>query len=306
MNNNWHTGIATHQGTKKERNEDSFLTRFSKDTKDNEIAMFVVADGMGGYQVGDTASCLAIETLDKWWNKRIGRILKKKNVIEQFVKEAEKVLSKINKAIITVSNHTGKKMGTTVTLLVMYMGHYGVIHIGDSRVYQMKGLNQELVPYLQQVSEDMLYHQQTQILEMEPELLQLTEDHSWVEKQVKKGNLSREEARNHPKRNVLLQCLGIEKQIEPYTKTGKYHTDDIFLLCSDGFYSLFPNEEIKNMLLSLEKEYGNLQSICDYLINFSNFSNAHDNITLMLVRHVRVEHVQSKRSKTWLPILGNN
>ncbi|MFD2046153.1 PP2C family protein-serine/threonine phosphatase [Ornithinibacillus salinisoli] len=306
MNKNWHTGIASHQGTKKAKNEDSYLTKMTKDSVGNEIALFVVADGMGGYQVGDTASRLAIEAVEQWWEKRIDRIVKKKNAIAQFMKEADKVFSQINKTIITTSNHTGKRMGTTLTLLILYMGEYGIIHIGDSRVYLMNGLNQGLEQYFQQLPKDMLYHQQTEILEIEPELFQLTEDHSWVEKQVLEGKLSKEEARNHPKRNVLLQCLGIEKEISPYITVGKYQSNDMFLLCSDGFYSLFSNKEIKHMLLNLEKEYGNLQAICDYLINFSNFSNAHDNITLMLVRHLFVENTRSKKSISWLPILRND
>src|SRR5690606_1266161 len=142
MSINWHTGIATHQGTRKTRNEDSYLIRFRKDNKDNEIALFVVADGMGGYQVGDTASRLAISAIEEWWERRIDKVLKRRNVTTQIVKEVQKLFSHINKAIIQAGKNIDKKMGTTLSLLVLYNGNYGIVHVGDSRVYQMKDLSQ--------------------------------------------------------------------------------------------------------------------------------------------------------------------
>ncbi|WP_042148740.1 PP2C family serine/threonine-protein phosphatase [Paucisalibacillus sp. EB02] len=302
MSKNWHTGIATHQGTRKTRNEDSYLIRFRKDNKDNEIALFVVADGMGGYQVGDTASRLAITAIDEWWERRIDKVLKRRNVTTQVVKEVQKLFLQINKAIIQAGKNIDKKMGTTLSLLVLYNGNYGIVHVGDSRVYQMKDLSQRIEEFVQQIPQH-LFHEQTEILEREPELHQLTEDHSWVEKQVREGKLTREEARNHPKRNVLLQCLGIGEEIHPYSTLGSYRTDDVFLLCSDGFYSLFSNEEIKNMILNLEKEYGNYQAVCDYLINFSNFSHAHDNVTLMLVRDLQYQDSSKNKSAWWLTLM---
>ncbi|WP_141554353.1 PP2C family protein-serine/threonine phosphatase [Virgibacillus ndiopensis] len=300
MNANWQMGIGTHQGTKKDKNEDSYLYRISKDNKGNEIALFVVADGMGGYQVGDAASRLATLAFQKWWEKRISKLVRKKDVIQRVIDEGEKVLRQINKSIIATSNHNGEKMGTTVSLLILYKGDYAVIHIGDSRVYQMKGWNYGLQQYFhnQKLTTELMClidQQNTEVLESEPELIKLTEDHSWVDKQVKEGKMTEEQARNHPKRNVLTQCLGINNEITPCIKTGKFQSSDLFLVCSDGFHSLFSNDEIKNMLISLEKEYTNLQAICDYLINFSNFREAYDNITLLLVRNLYANQVNSEK-----------
>ncbi|MBC5637341.1 serine/threonine-protein phosphatase [Ornithinibacillus sp. BX22] len=302
MRLNWKTGIATHQGTKKKKNEDSYLIRFQTDSKENELGIFVVADGMGGYQVGDTASRLAIETIEQWWDRRIDKILKRKNVVTQITKELTKLFNQINRVIIETSKNSGKKMGTTVTFLALYKGQYGIVHIGDSRVYQLKETIGGLDYHLKQVPHGNL-HEQTEVLEAEPEFIQITEDHSWVEKQVLVGKLTEEEARNHPKRNVLLQCLGIEEDINPYTKIGNYNSSDLFLLCSDGFYSLYSNKEIKDMLLNLEKEYSNYQSVCEYLINFSNFSNAHDNITLILTKHLYYEQENRNNNSSWFSFM---
>lgn len=279
MNSNWQIGIATHRGTKKKKNEDSHLSLIVEDQRGNELALFVVADGMGGYEIGDVASQLAVTTIKAWWEKRVYKILKRKNVLERLVDESQQILHKINTLIIETGKVKAKKMGTTASLLAIYKGEYAVVHIGDSRIYQMASEGHAMQYNLP--SDD----QSTEVLEPSLELYQLSEDHSWVEDQVRKGKLTHEKARLHPRKNVLIQCLGIKENIEPYVKYGTYHPHDLFLACSDGFHVLFSNDEIKNMLVNLEKEYGNLQMICDYLINFSNFSAAYDNVTLMLVRN---------------------
>lgn len=294
---NWASGVATHQGTKKKNNEDSFLYRITKDPKGNEMALFVVADGMGGYEAGDEASRLAIKAFKAWWQKRVSKLMKKRDTMKHILREGSKVFQKINATIKETSDRTGRKMGTTASMLVMYRKEYAIIHIGDSRIYRLKGWDDDN-PYTQmdtfiETSDD----QNTVPLEIDPELVQLTEDHSWVETQMRKGKLSKEGARNHPKRNVLVQCLGIKKDINPFIETGIYLPSDLFVLCSDGFHSLFSDKDIQNMLMGLSEEYGDLQSICEYLINFSNFSEAHDNVTLMLIQHVHI----ADRKKPLLP-----
>ncbi|OZU89888.1 hypothetical protein CIL03_01745 [Virgibacillus indicus] len=308
MSLNWQTGIATHKGTKKSKNEDSHLFRIQTDAKGNDIALFIVADGMGGYQVGETASRLAISAFIKWWDKRIDKIVKKKDVITRVLREGENVIRKINKTIMATSKHMGIKMGTTLSLLVLYKGQYGVIHIGDSRIYQMSGWNYGLQQYfhIHEQNGRLLDMENTDVLESDPKLHKLTDDHSWVDSQVKAGTITEEEARNHPKRNVLTQCLGIEGNITPHIEYGNYQSSDLFLVCSDGFHSLFSNSEIKDMLISLEKEYTNLQSICDYLINFSNFREANDNITLILIRNLYGDNTVQKKRKNIFSLFGGN
>lgn len=290
MNQDWLMGIASHQGTIKEKNEDSFLYLVESDGKGSEIALFVVADGMGGYDIGEFASRHAINEIKNWWDKRISKILKRKEPLARILREGERAIHQINKSLGVLANHKGKKMGTTLSLLVLYQGNYLILHVGDSRIYHLRNWEfgkKKSDSSSRNVTKNLtdVHLQTTAALKIEPELLKLTEDHSWVGRQVENGLLDEESARNHPKRNVLTQCLGIEKEITPYTHEGIYDSNDLFLVCSDGFYSLFSNDEIKNMLMSLEKEYGNLQAVSDYLINFSNFAEANDNITLMLIRN---------------------
>ena len=311
MSNNWQLGIASHKGTKKERNEDSSLHLLQPDQNGNDISLFAVADGMGGYERGDAASNIAITELNKWWDRRIQKIIKKKDALDRAVKETEKLFHDINKAVQVLGRHTGSKTGTTLSVLLMYKGEYASLHVGDSRIYHMKDWHYGFQQYFHHESQSadsvsgLLDEQPTEILENEPELLQLTKDHSWVGKQIEAGLMDEEEARNHPKRNVLTQCLGIGDTIDIDSRRGTYQSTDLFLLCSDGFYSLYSKEEIQNMLISLEKEYGNLQSICDYLVHFSNYSQAYDNVTLLLVRNFYV-HQEQKSKKTIFSFLPGN
>lgn len=295
MRRNWQIGIATHRGTKKVKNEDSHLSLMTSDHQGNELALFVVADGMGGYEIGDVASQLAVTTIKSWWEKRVNKILKRRNALERLVYEAQQTLERINMLIISTGQAKAKKMGTTASLLALYKGKYAVIHIGDSRIYQMKENGESYSAF------NINQEQNTVILDPTPQLYQLSEDHSWVEDQVRQGKLTHEKAKQHPRKNVLTQCLGIKENIEPYIEYGTYQPDDLFLVCSDGFHVLFSNDEIKNMLVNLEKEYGNLQMICDYLVNFSNFSEAYDNVTLMLIRNT---YTINKAIKKTNPLLS--
>ncbi len=292
-------GAASHQGTRKEKNEDSFLHLVESDGRGAEIALFVVADGMGGYDIGEVASKFAINEIKSWWEKRIVKIMKRKDPLARMLKEGKRKICHINQTLNMLAKEKGKKMGTTLSILVLYQGNYLVLHVGDSRIYHLRNWEfgtQKSIVTPATITKNLTFidQQDTASLLIEPELLKLTEDHSWVGRQVEKGLLDEEGARNHPKRNVLTQCLGIEKDVSPFTHIGDYEANDLFLVCSDGFYSLFSNDEIKNMLMSLEKEYGNLQAVSDYLINFSNFTEANDNITLMLIRNLYDPKINTK------------
>ncbi|KMK78253.1 PP2C family protein-serine/threonine phosphatase [Alkalihalobacillus pseudalcaliphilus] len=283
FNHNWQIGLATHTGPVKQRNEDNYFLKMTTDPKGHEFGLLAIADGMGGYKAGAEASKLVVLLLDEWWQKRVPKLIKKKNLQQLLSVEFEKLFTKMNEELLKV----GTKLGTTLSLVVMHAGHYQLYHVGDSRIYQIKGSQgfQRFI-HQQQVNGHDLTPQDTEELEGEMEMALLTEDHSWVEQQVKKGKLTREQARNHQKRNMLTQCLGIEEGVDPFEQVGFYHSSDLFLLCSDGFYSMFSDEEIIRTLQGLEKEYTDLQMIADYLVKLANFSGTRDNITVLLVRNV--------------------
>ncbi|KGA96948.1 hypothetical protein AJ85_20750 [Alkalihalobacillus alcalophilus ATCC 27647 = CGMCC 1.3604] len=301
FNENWQIGLATHTGPVKDRNEDNYFLRMTLDPKGQEFGVLAIADGMGGYQDGAEASKLVVKKLDSWWLKRVPKLLKKKNLQQHLSSEFEKLFVQMNQELLQI----GSKLGTTLSLIVMYGGHYQLYHVGDSRIYQVKGSQgfQRFI-HQQQQHDISLAEQLTEELEGEIEMALLTEDHSWVEQQVKKGKLTREQARNHRKRNMLTQCLGIEEHVDPFEQVGFYHSSDLFLLCSDGFYSMFSDEEIIMTLQGLEKEYTDLQLIADYLVKLANFSGTRDNITVLLVRNVFAkDQVTESEQKSFLQSL---
>lgn len=286
FNQNWHVGIATDEGPVKVKNEDDFFMRSLLDADGGEFTILAIADGMGGHKHGDRASRKAVQMLDSWWIKRVKKYVRKGSSLQFYVDKLTGLFEDINHALIVED----MQAGTTLSVLLMYNGNYAICHIGDSRIYQLRGGNISNLQLLHHQKKQMLDagrmdEQSTEMLETELEIIQLTSDHSWVEQQVRKGVLTKEEARTHQKRNVLTQCLGIQKDIQPYVQIGRYQSYDLFLLCSDGFHGMFSDEEMGATIDGLGAESDDLQVMANYLVNLANFSGTKDNITVMLVQH---------------------
>ncbi|GGH77571.1 serine/threonine protein phosphatase PrpC [Pullulanibacillus pueri] len=287
----WQFGVASETGPKKKRNEDRALVRLEHDHQGHEIVMAVVADGMGGYQIGDVASHLAIEKVNDWWELKIKRLLKRRFPKDKLVKALNQLFLDINDALITIGEEEGIKLGTTLSVILLYKGEFILSHVGDSRIYQHKGSSIGFQNFFRKQAELQGYKgmgQETEVLEREAHFDQLTEDHSWVNTQVKAGRLTKEEARTHEKRNVLLQSLGIETLVHPFIKIGNYQPHDIFLLCSDGFYSTYSDKAIAQILQEIEEEHGDLQAISQHFVQLACDRGSQDNITVILLRHMYV------------------
>lgn len=251
-------GISTHIG-RKSRNEDRSWLRVGTDQEGNEYGIAIVADGMGGMHDGDTASETVVQALKGWLDEHVhvhalfgetnafGRI---GGHLHNFFFEAQQLLR-------SEQHSRGNKMGTTMTVLFLYKREYAVIHIGDSRVYRVNTATRTL--------------------------RQLTEDHAWVAEQVRLGQMTQEEARMHPRRNVLLQCIGMDGGIEPYLQTGTYGRHELFLLCTDGFYHSFTDRELLETVLKAQAAARDYQELCSFLVEQAYSRGAADNVTLLAV-----------------------
>ncbi|WP_096186968.1 PP2C family protein-serine/threonine phosphatase [Evansella halocellulosilytica] len=283
-NRKWQIGLSTDEGPVKKRNEDDYVIQLSHSSRDEDVGLFAIADGMGGYEKGDEASRKAVTILSDWWEKRIKKMVLKGASYPELAQQLERIFQEINVELKGI----GDKAGTTLSVLLLSRGKYMVIHVGDSRIYKLKGASFGFEDFLRNRGytgkNTYLEEQQTEDLYTEMEMLQLTPDHSWVETQVRKGLMTKEEARTHRKRNVLTQCLGVVEKITPFIDIGEYEASDIFLLCSDGFHSMFSNQEISESIQGIGQESQDFQEMTDYLVNLSNFSGTRDNITVMLVR----------------------
>jgi len=224
-------------------------THVGKVRKNNEDALiviepetFVVADGMGGAAAGEIASQTLVETV--------------KNFLPLLPEPwSEEILKKSilgsNAAILKKSkeNPELQGMGTTATILHLYRGQANFAHIGDSRLYRMRNLIFE----------------------------QITEDHSYVETLVRSGELTPEQARVHPMKNVLTQAVGAVDDIEVETGNFSIAEGDIYLLCTDGLTNMVEDFDIGKILLERENP-------ADDLIQAALDNGGHDNISVIVVK----------------------
>ena len=205
--------------------------------------LFAVADGMGGHGAGDLASRLAIETMTS--AARI-RPLSPEGVLA--------ALDGANRAIVTYEGARG--MGTTITGLALLETPGGteqlmVFNVGDSRVYRLSGGH----------------------------LDQVTVDHSEVQELVKAGVITRDQARIHPRRNIVTRALGTTPASRPDYWLLTAAAGDRYLICSDGLYSEVPDEHIASLLAN----GGSPQATADALVAAAEVAGGHDNITVIVI-----------------------
>ncbi|MGM0472106.1 MAG: Stp1/IreP family PP2C-type Ser/Thr phosphatase [Bacillota bacterium] len=208
----------------------------------DDYGLFAVADGMGGHNAGEVASTLAVDTL-KAYNFTIG----------QLTTDLETAVKRANRQILQAAKENPKYqgMGTTLTAALLTSQQVYIGHVGDSRAYLFRA----------------------------GELIQLTEDHSLVNQLLESGEITEQEARNHPQRNLLLQALGTAEDIEVDIISQQIKEDDLFLLCSDGLTDLLSDQEIAKVL----DPTGKLQQQADQLVQLAKQAGGYDNITVNLL-----------------------
>ncbi len=217
----------------------------------DEIQLYIVADGMGGANAGGIASRMAIEYL--------------RNAIKEgydAAKDArEKIESLIKKAIVDTNNYVLKKasenpeytgMGTTVSLALVVKNKVYIGHVGDSRVYRIR----------------------------KEFMRQLTKDHSYVQALVQSGTITKAEAEKHPQKNVLLKVLGCEPGLEPDVMVKGFLKGDILLICSDGLTNMM---DVHDIFEEVKEGKNDLSKTCNNLISHSKKNGGYDNISVILV-----------------------
>lgn len=213
---------------------------------DPDGRFFIVADGMGGHAGGQEASRIATEAIQShleanWFTD------------ESPVGLLETALLKANQAILQdQSSHPERSdMGTTVVVLIIRDEQFWCAHIGDSRLYRLRG----------------------------PKIEQITEDHTWVAKAMKGGDITPEQARQHPWRHVLSQCLGREDLRQMDIQPVDVQTGDRLLLCSDGLTEELSDHSIANHLKSIRAS----EKAAIALVNAAKDKGGRDNITVVIV-----------------------
>jgi serine/threonine protein phosphatase PrpC len=255
---NWHYGVATHSGWFRMVNEDKSLLRIGTTDSGEPYAVAVIADGMGGSGDGSLASDIALDAVKQWLDEQVPPLLKTKNVWTSLSVSAERLFHHVNNLLIKHGEYAGLQIGTTLSLIFLLNEMYFICHIGDCRIYKV----------------NRKHH-----------LKQLSLDQSWASEQIRKGRLSKLQILRHPKRSVLLQSLGMHKQIEVMKRFGFYNEHSLFMLCSDGFYNRLPDHGMERFFRA-SGEPEDLQQLCDTLVDKALENRSKDNVSVILLRAV--------------------
>ena len=208
---------------------------------DEDRAVFAVADGMGGHLAGEVASRMAIEAVQRMAreNERPG------------IAALREAVACAHETILAHAQDNIECAGMGTTLSVLWLGeNYAYIaHVGDSRIYRLR----------------------------EGSLTQITQDHSLVEELVRAGLITREQARTHPRRNIITRALGTHGENEPDLLVTDVQDGDVFLLCTDGLTGMVPDDEIERTL----RDCG-IEAAADRLLALALDAGGRDNVTLIL------------------------
>ncbi len=233
-------------GKKRRNNEDSYLIEkieMYADGKRKFLHVLGVADGMGGHKSGEIASKMVVERLSTLpFTYVYGGPISIRKLIEY-----------INKKIYEENMVREKNMGTTLVGVIVDENYSGYIfNIGDSRAYLYRKGN----------------------------LLRLTKDHSLVQEMIDRGEITEEEAMNHPERHKITMAIGTKENVNPDIYNVEFMPGDILLLCTDGVHDMLDDTEIKN-IITRNKKFNELVS---EIVSAANEKGGEDNITAIVAR----------------------
>lgn len=226
----------THCGKVRPINEDRYLVPEEGDS------IVLVADGMGGHKAGEVASETAAQTIRACAVKMHGR--------EISIKTALKWVRQANQIIYRMANEKPEcmGMGTTMTFLYFMNKHALLAHVGDSRCYRIR----------------------------DGRIMQLTKDHSLVAELVRIGEITPEQARNHPYRNIITRALGTDDYVAVDAQDIPVEENDVYLLCSDGLSNYLEEDELLQAVQNQPSD-----ALCDHLVQIALDRGGRDNITVV-------------------------
>lgn len=234
-------------GMAREMNQDYYY--ISDDQ--NEVKLYILADGMGGYKGGEIASKLAVTCARNYIENNIKETPKDKESLIQLVGSS---VEYANMVVYEKSKEDPELegMGTTLEICLVYNNRAFIAHVGDSRIYRIR----------------------------KEFMRKLTKDHSYVQKLVEDGTITKEEADRHPKKNMLMKALGCNAFVEPDVTIKGFLKGDTIIICSDGLTNMLTQEEIYNIATN-KFEYAPSD-----LIEKANKKGGYDNITVIIIRNI--------------------
>lgn len=247
---------STDAGRVREHNEDNFAINES-------LGLVVLADGMGGYQAGEVASEMAVKMIMAELAHPLQTLSRSKRYLNSRFHLAtvllEQAILKANQKICEMAEQQlrYRGMGTTVVAAIFHQDFISIAHVGDSRLYRLRGR----------------------------EFRQLTKDHSVRQELIDCGLYTLEQARHSPHKNLVTRALGSGKTVNVEIQESHLSPKDIYLLCSDGLSDMLDDAEIQ-AILTHHKD--SLKQAASSLIEAANEKGGKDNISLILVRPLSV------------------
>lgn len=242
------------KGIRKSVNQDSVCVMVA-DTSSGVVCMAIICDGMGGIKHGEYASGYVVEKFKKWFEQDLQERIEQKRTLEFIKNEWEKILIDADVYFREYGAQNQLKMGTTATCMLFMKDKYLLVQSGDSRAYEIKR-----------------------------KLKQLSVDQSYVQQQIDMGKLTPQEAKKHPKRNVLLNCIGGSRPSIPVSTFGTIRKNANYMLCSDGLVHELEEEEILYFLKPRKNVYVNeIQNNLKQMTELVMFRGETDNITVVLI-----------------------
>ncbi len=238
----------TDVGKARDLNEDSYYITTDQFQK---LQLFILADGMGGCNAGDLASSLALMSAKSYIENNFENTPKDKENICKLVKSSMEYANMVvHEKSLENKNLDG--MGTTLEVCLIYNNRVYIGHIGDSRVYRIRN----------------------------DFIRKLTQDHSYVQKLVQEGTITKEEAEHHAKKNILMKALGCNAYVEPDVMVKGFQKGDILIICSDGLTNMVNIDDIYNIVKD------NFELATKELIDLANQNGGMDNITIITIKNL--------------------
>lgn len=237
----------TDVGRVRDMNQDYF---YISDVFD-DVQIFILADGMGGYSGGEIASKLATTCAKKYIENNFKDTPKDKDSLIQLVGSSMEYANMIvHEKARENPELTG--MGTTLEICLIYNSKVYIGHVGDSRIYRVRN---EFIR-------------------------KLTQDHSYVQTLVADGTITKEEAEKHPKKNMLMKALGCNAFMEPDVMVKGFQKDDIIVMSSDGLTNMVSQDEI---FKEVKKDFEQAPKV---LVEMANDRGGYDNITVVAIKNI--------------------
>ncbi len=252
---NYIISASTDIGTTKKTNQDSLSVKIL-DTSIGRMAFAILCDGMGGLEKGEVASAAVINAFNNWVTDDLPKLCTAPLMDDVIRSQWTTIITQMNEKIKGYGARQGVKLGTTAVIMLITDTRYYIMNVGDSRAY-----------------------------EISDRVTQLTNDQTFVAREIALGNMTLEQAETDSRRNVLLQCVGASDEVYPDMFYGETRQNAMYMLCSDGFRHVISNEEIFAKLNpSILFDENNMNINAKSLIETDKSRGETDNISVALVR----------------------